>query len=162
QDQENMLKFYGRFSCVAAILAFGAVTARADLISNGGFEAGFTGWTVANQPGGSGSWFVQSGTSSPTSGFPVPAPPGGTNAAMTDQGGPGAHALIQSFTVPTGSPIVMLTFDWFVGNRPGSFFSPNSLDFTVTPNQQARVDILTSGAGAFDLGGSVVDNVFQT
>ena len=147
---------------IAAVLAAGASTAKADLIVNGGFESGFTGWTVTNQAGGSGNWFIQSGTLSPTSGFTVPAPPGPTHAAMTDQPGPGSHALIQSFTVPVGSPTVILSFDWFVGNRAGAFATPNSLDFTVSPNQQARVDILTAGAGAFDLGASVVDNVFQT
>jgi len=50
----------------------------------------------------------------------------------------------------------------FRGNRAGVYFAPNSLDFASAPNQQARVDILTAGAGAFDLGGAVVDNVFQT
>ena len=56
----------------------------------------------------------------------------------------------------------MLSFDLFRGNRAGVYFAPNSLDFNTVPNQQARVDILTAGAGAFDLGAAVVDNVFQT
>src|SRR5436189_277997 len=51
-----------------------ASTARADLISNGSFEGGFAGWTVADEPGGSGSWFIQTGTGSPMNGFPVPPP----------------------------------------------------------------------------------------
>ena len=48
------------------------------------------------------------------------------------------------------------------GNRANVYFDPNSLDFNTVPNQQARVDILTAGAGAFDLGAAVVDNVFTT
>jgi hypothetical protein len=78
---------------------------------------------------------------------------------MTDQGGSGSHALLQSFTVDPAS-IITLSFDLFVNNQaPTGFFTPASLDFNTIPNQQARVDILTAGAGAFDLGSSVVDNV---
>jgi hypothetical protein len=143
-----------------------SVAARADLVTNGGFESGFTGWTHVNETGSfpTGNWFVQSGTSSPVSGIPVPAPPGPTHAAMTDSGGPGSHALLQTFTIPTLTSSVVLTFDMFRGNRANVYFDPNSLDFNpvTIPNQQARVDILTAGAGAFDLGAAVVDNVFKT
>jgi hypothetical protein len=134
--------------------------ARADLITNGGFESGFAGWTVVNETGSSGNWFVQTGIFSPVNGFPVPAPPGGTNAAMTDQGGPGSHALLQPFTVDPSSAVT-LSFDLFVSNVAGTFSTPSSLDFNTIPNQQARVDILTAGAGAFDLGASVIDNVLD-
>ena len=147
---------------VLVCLVSTAATARADLISNGGFELGFTGWTVVNEAGSSGNWFVQSGTFSPTSGFAVPPPPGPTHAAMTDQSGPGSHALLQTFVVPGAQSSVVLSFDLFRGNQNGAYFNPNSLDFNTNPNQQARVDILTAGAGAFDLGAAVVDNVFQT
>jgi hypothetical protein len=58
-----------------------------NLLTNPSFEAGLSGWTVTNQPGSSGSWFAQTGTVSPMSGFTVPAPPDGTTAAMTDQSG---------------------------------------------------------------------------
>ena len=141
-----------------------SVAARADLITNGGFESGFSGWTHVNEAGSfpGSDWFIQSGTTSPLGVFTVPAPPGPTHAAMTDQGGEGAHALLQTFMVPIDSLSVMLSFDLFRGNRAGVYFDPNSLDFNTNPNQQARVDILTVGAGAFDLGAAVVDNVFQT
>jgi hypothetical protein len=142
------------------LAGLGIGTARADLITNGGFESGFTGWTTVNETGSfpAGSWFVQSGTTSPINGFPVPAPPGGIDAAMTDQSGAGSHALLQSFTVDPASTVT-LSFDLFVNNLASGFFTPASLDFNTIPNQQARVDILTAGAGAFDLGSSVVDNV---
>jgi hypothetical protein len=156
------MKQLTRIGALAPVLLMGAGLAHAGLISNGGFETGsLADWTAANQAGGSGSFFIQSGTGSPSNNFPVPAPPGGSFAAMTDQGGPGSHALLQSFTVDPGS-VVTLSFDLFRDNQAGAYFSPNSLDFTVNPNQQARVDILTSGAGAFDLGAAVLDNVFQT
>ena len=156
-------------SATTRLLTFGfagllstSVAARADLVTNGGFESGFTGWTHVDEAGSSGTWFIQSGTSSPASGIPVPAPPGPTHAAMTDQSAPGSHALLQTFTIPSLTSAVVLTFDMFRGNRAGVYFDPNSLDFNTVPNQQARVDILTAGAGAFDLGAAVVDNVFLT
>jgi hypothetical protein len=136
----------------------------AQLIVNGGFETGtFAGWTVVDQPGGSGSWFIQTGTLSPTSGFTVPPPPQGTFAAMTDQGSPGSHVLFQDFVVPLGVGNASLSFQRFIGNRAGDFSSPNTLDFGTSPNQQARVDIITTTANPFSVAaGDVLANVFQT
>jgi hypothetical protein len=136
----------------------------ASLILNGGFESGFTNWNVADETGGATSgWLIQTGTMSPLNMISVPAPPQGSQAAMTDAGGAGSHALYQSFTVASGSTVT-LAFDLFVGNQAGFFTpSPESLDFNVIPNQQARVDILsgtTSTANAFTLS-SVVDNVLD-
>ena len=114
-----------RFACLGPLLlAAWAVTgtARADLLTNGGFETGtFAGWTVTNQPGGSAGWFIQTGTSSPVNSFAAPAPPQGTHAAMTDDSAPGSHALLQSFTVAPGSKVT-LSFDLYVNNFAGGFF----------------------------------------
>jgi len=119
--------------CLAVLLLVFTVfsaTARADsqLITNGNFATGdFTGWTEADQAGGSGSWFVSSSTSSPISCFQTPGPPGSDSFyAVTDQSGPGA------------------------------------LDYTINPNQCARVDILTGTAGAFDTGAGVIENLYET
>ena len=137
-----------------------------ELITNGGFEVGFVGWTVVNQAGSfpGSTWFVQSGTSSPASAFPVPAPPGPTHAAMSDGLGPGSHVLFQNFLVPFGVTSASLSFDRFIGNRAGVFFAPSSLDYTVTPNQQARVDILIgTPSSEFSVAAAdVLANVFQT
>src|SRR5262249_52027099 len=109
------------------------------------------------------NWFIQTGTVSPISGFPVPPPPGPPNAAMTDQGGPGSHVLYQDFTVPFGVTGASLTFDRFIGNRDGGFFTPDTLDFSVSPNQQARVDLITTTANPFSVApGDVLLNVFRT
>ena len=107
---------------------------------------------------------LQTGTTSPVNGDPVPPPPGGTTAAMSDAQGPGSHVLSQSFTVTAPVLAAMLRFDVFVGNRATAFFSPNTLDFsTPTLNQQARVDILLGGAPAFSvLPADVLLNAFQT
>src|SRR5437660_5710084 len=147
------------------------VTQAANIVVNGGFEtnggagtSSFAGWSVVNQANGSGSWYAQTGTLSPLTSNAVQAPPEGAFAAMTDQQSPGSHALIQSFTVPVGGPIT-LSFSLYINNatnHPGPFVSPNSLDYTVTPNQQVRVDLLTNAAGAFDLGSAVLFNPFHT
>ena len=69
---------------LAALSYVFSTSAQAGLITNGGFESGFSGWTRANQLGSEGTFFVQTGTSSPVNGFSVQAPPEGSNAAMTN------------------------------------------------------------------------------
>jgi len=136
----------------------------ANIIANGDFEAGFTGWTRVDQTGGDGAFLLQTGTTSPVNGNSVPPPPGGSRAAMTDAEGPGSHVLYQNFIVPAAVPSAVLSFDAFVGNRDEAFFTPNSLDFsTPALNQQARVDILTSGSDPFSVAASdVLLTVFHT
>ncbi len=127
----------------------------APLLANGSFESGLTGWTVIDQADSSGSWFSQTSTSSPVNAFPVAAPSAGTFAAMTDQGGPGSHVLYQDFLVPTGVTAADLSFDYFISNQAG-FNTPDTLDFDVAPNQQARVDIITTAADPFSVAGADV------
>ena len=131
-------------------LSMSAVTA-APVITNGGFESGFTGWTLSDQAGGDGSFFIQSGAQTPLGGVPVPSPPEGSNAAMTDAGGPGAHVLYQDFVAMAGTAV--LNFELFILNDGGEFESPDSLQFDLTnaigeetQNQQVRVDILLASA----------------
>jgi hypothetical protein len=133
------------------------------LLTNRDFEAGsLAGWTVTNQAGGSGSWFADvPGTTTPLSGIATSAAggsPHGTTYAVSDQTGPGSHALRQSFTVGP-SPSVILTWDMFINNSDGGP-TGTGLDFLVVPTQVGRVDILSSIAGAFDVGAGVLDNCF--
>jgi len=148
----------------ATLLCALSAPAMAGLITNGGFESGFSSWTRTDQLGSEGTFFLQTGTTSPVNADPVPLPPGGTTAAMSDAQGPGSHVLTQSFTVTAPVIAAMLRFDVFVGNRANAFFSPSTLDFsTPTLNQQARVDILLGSAGAFSvLPADVLLNAFQT
>ncbi len=150
----------------SVILAGGlSFQAHGDLISNGGFESGFSDWTRLDQLGSDGTFHLQSGTTSPVNGDPVPAPPGGSTATMTDAQGPGAHVLYQLFTASSLVPPTTLDFDLFIGNRANAFFAPATLDFGTTAlNQQARVDILRGGADPFsvDPAADVLLNVFQT
>src|ERR1051325_2170419 len=102
-----------------AIVIVGAAVGNAEaanIVSNGGFESGFASWTRADQLGSDGTFFLQTGTSSPVNGDPVPAPPGGTTAAMSDAQGPGSHVLYQDIVIPAVVPSATLSFDVFVGN----------------------------------------------
>jgi len=137
------------------------------LIGNGGFEAGLASWSRADQLGSNGTFALQSGTTSPVNGTTVPAPPGGTHAAMTDAQGPGSHVMYQDFVVPA-TPVLsaQLQFSVFIGNRATAFFipSPPSLDFsTPTLNQQARIDILNGGTDPFSVSAiDVLATAYQT
>src|SRR5262245_21855801 len=126
---------------------------RFKLVTNGGFESNggansnsFTGWTVTDQVGGSGSFFAQTGTSKPTgfscSTFPtasVPNPPQGTFAAMTVQSERGSHILSQDVSIPVGATVQFNAVVYQNSDAP--FATPASLDYLVSPNQQARIDI---------------------
>jgi hypothetical protein len=139
-------------------------SAQAVLITNGGFEGGFTGWTHTDQAGSEGTFFLQSGTASPVNGDPVPPPPQGVRAAMTDAAGPGSHVLYQDFLVTAPITPTSVNFSLFVGNRAPEFDSPPTLDFsTPVLNQQARVDILASSSDPFSVtAADVLLNLFQT
>ena len=154
-------------STVAAVLLGLAATSTAQavpVISNGGFEAGLTSWTRVDQLGSEGTFLSQSGSLSPVNGNPVPPPPEGTRAAMTDAQGPGSHVLYQDFAATPGG--ATLSFALFIGNRADQFATPTppSLDFsTPALNQQARVDMLKSAADPFSVAaGDVLLNLYQT
>lgn len=151
--------FIGAAACVLG------TPVHAQLIVNGGFESGFTGWTRADQLGSDGTFHSQTGTSSPINGFAVPAPPEGAFAAMTDSGAGGSHVLYQDFVVPAG-PITLATvsFALYLNNAAGTYSNPATLDWaTPTLNQQARADLLSSSADAFSVAGAdVIQNLFQT
>jgi hypothetical protein len=138
----------------------------AGLIVNGGFESGFANWTRMDQFGSDGTFNAQTGTTSPSNGDPVPVPPEGLTAAMSDAQGPGAHVLYQDFVVPVGFGPADIRFALFIGNRADSFITPNptTLDFsTPVLNQQARVDLLLAGTDPFSVSPSdVLLNVYQT
>lgn len=160
----NTMRHLGMTCVVATALALTQAPAvsAAPLIMNGGFESGFSGWTRADFLGSDGTFFLQSGTTSPSSATTVPAPPGGTTAAMSDAQGPGSHVLYQDFVAVAQQSV--LNFDLFVGNRADRFATPASLDWTTpTLNQQARVDILRAGADPFSVSAAdILLSVFQT
>jgi hypothetical protein len=144
-----------------------------NLVVNGDFEQNgglaksvFTGWTVFNEVGGSGSWYAQMGTK-PVPGVQdcapstvVPEPPSGF-AAMTTQSNPGSHILYQDVAIPSGASSVKLSFDLYL-NSSSEFAVPPTLDYLGAPNQQFRVDLLDPSAPVMDAGAGVLASLFQT
>lgn len=158
---------------LAVGIAVGVVsmpTLGGELIANGGFESGFSGWTRADQIGSEGTFQLQTGDFSPVNLDAVPSPPAGSSAAMTDAAGPGSHVLYQDFVVNASG--ALLHFELFVGNRADRFAIPpsGSLAFDLTSqtgaqtqNQQARVDILMGGTDPFSVAaGDMLLNVLLT
>lgn len=148
----------------ALACALGAPARAQQLISNGGFESGLASWTVLNQVGSGGTFTAQSGTTTPINGFTVPAPPEGTQAALTDADSGGSHVLYQDFVVPTGIGGGSVGFSLFVNNGDTTFRTPATLDWaTPTPNQQARVDLLTATSDPFSVAaGDVLLSLYRT
>jgi hypothetical protein len=151
-------------SLLGAALALVGPAAAQQLVTNGGFEAGFTGWTRANQVGSTGNFLDQTGTGSPLTGQVVQPPPQGLHAAMTDGAGPGAHVLYQDIVIPGSVPGASIQFSLFIHNTATAFTTPATLDFaTPALNQQARVDQLSAAADPFSVaGGDIFQNLFQT
>ena len=153
---------------LVAILISGASSV-GQVILNPGFEDDpnlLNPWVVVDWSGGSGSWFVQTSVNSPMSGYPVPAPPEGVQAAMSDQTGPGSHLLYQDITIPANRPgssfTYALSLDLFVGDRSGGWVVIPTLDPLAGPNQHVRIDIMDPNAPLFDVSGGVWSNLYLT
>lgn len=156
-------------SCLAALPLFAA---EPNLVVNGGFEqnggAGtkqLTGWTIVEQAGGSGSWYVQTGD------FPMPAsercssesvqrPPSGF-AAMTNMSYKGSHVLYQDVAIPPAGGKVTLAYDLFISSLK-SYYTQPTLDYLLIPNSQFRADIMDPSAPVDDTGSGVLMNVYQS
>jgi hypothetical protein len=128
--------------CATALL--GAATANANnLIVNGGFETGtFSPWVETDQPGGSGSFYVQQyGQGTPLNGFATPTQStGGTYFASTDQFGPGSHTISQAFNA-TGTGTYSLSFDAYVSDLSGQAPVGTGLDYNNSPNQHSEIEL---------------------
>ncbi len=155
-------------SIVLALVGLGSVFAvkaqAVQLITNGDFETGtFAGWTELDQAAGSGSIFISApGANAPLSGFTTaPNGAGGNFYAVSDQTGPGAHVLVQSFTVPAGATSVTLTYQMFVNDYDAGP-TVGTLDYTQPVIEFGTVDILKAGANAFSTApADVVVNEYQ-
>jgi len=154
--------------CIAAVIAASAAInvplQATEVLLNGDFESGFSGWQRADQAGSDGTFFLQTGLLSPLNEDPVPAAPQGTNSAMSDSFGPGSHILWQDFTILGATTQTILSFELFIGNRAQVFATPNppTLDFGINaPNQQVRVDVLSATSDPFSLTAPLL-NVYQS
>jgi len=151
---------------LSSFLLTSNATAAVELITNGGFETGdFTGWTSTDLLPGSGNFSVDTvGSTTPISGQTTAGNANGGNFyAVSDQTGPGTHAIEQTFVIPVAATRLILSFDMFVNNQSagGTIIDPAGLTHQAgVPNQHGRVDILSAGSAAFDTGAGVLQNLF--
>lgn len=103
-------------------LLLGLGSARADqLIVNGSFETGLTGWLTGNN--GDGGFFATSGTVTPlTYNSTVGASSGNTYALSDDYSGSQTSYLRQFFTTPSSFQTATLSFAMFVNDIYGADF----------------------------------------
>src|SRR5262249_22019468 len=132
-------------------------------IVNGGFEAGTaSGWTVFNAPDSGGPGFqVYSGPGS--QGSALAAPPEGTFAAYDNHGGAGTYVLYQDVTLTAGQTHTLSLQVYYDNQFSQGFLTPDTLDYRAGPNQQFRIDVMTTGADLLSTSpGDVLLNVFRT
>ncbi len=141
----------------------GGTQVSSNVVRNGTFEVfdlakekgNLSGWQTFDQRDSRGQWNPQAGTSTPLSGQPIKAPPGGNFAVVLDQpdiapmlgssalgysidGNPlrfdtvkkfeGMHALYQDFIIPPKAQRVTLTFALYIDNTAFGAYSDTLLD----------------------------------
>jgi hypothetical protein len=104
---------------IFGILVFAATANAGQLLTNGSFESGFSSWVVTDNTTDGSSWFVNTGLFTPLNGYATPGATDGTHYAVTDQNGPGSHALTQTFLNPLGTTSAILSLDIFVNDVYG-------------------------------------------
>ena len=136
---------------VFAVLALAVPGGATEMISNGGFESGdTTGWFLADSIDSPWSFSVTDGSASPLTGNPTAGPASGAFYAVSDQYGPGEHALYQFFTVPLQFTQITLSFDMFV----------NDWSTPPTPQIGGSADLLLSTANPFT--GVILDTFYSS
>lgn len=139
--------------------------AGAAIVTNGDFEPGsLSGWLHADSPVvSSDSWFVYSGTTSPSFNVPIAAPPQGLYAAVTDQGGPGRRILYQDVAVRQTAVAQLSAFVYYRDSPGATLTSPPNLDYMGAANQQYRFDVVRPAAAVDSVSSSdVLATLFQT
>ena len=138
-------RWVARLSVVAVVAALAGAPATASaqvapVLRNGGFESGTLEQWLTSERGEPGDgWSAATGTVSPVSQFPIPAPPRGSWQAVVDQTDRGSHVLYRDIDV-TGELGLVLTL-WY-RNRAARFITPRTLGPFVRPNQQLRIDLI--------------------
>jgi hypothetical protein len=156
------------FGAVASIALIAPGGAGAATVVNGSFETGsLAGWQVVNTPPPpeeSGSWFAYTGTTPPIGEGPIPAPPVGTFAAISAQGGPGTHILYQDIALEPQYKHQLSMFVYYNSAATLATPSPNTLSSAFPPaNQQYRVDVMKPTAALDSVApGDILATVFAT
>jgi hypothetical protein len=148
---------YAALLLASAVALIAPLGANAATVVNGNFETGnLTGWQIQTL-GGSGDWAVYSG-----SGGAGP-PPQGTYAAQTTQFGPGTRFLYQDIALEPGFTHSLSMLVYYLCLAPLATPPSGTLDYTVSPNQQYRIDVMKPSASLSSVSPSdILLNVFQT
>jgi hypothetical protein len=149
-------------AAVVALSAGRAELGAQELIVNGGFETNdFTGWLAQVWPTSAGDVIVHEGLTSPITGLPVPGPRSGAHYALAHQGGPGAYAISQSFTIAGPLASAVLRFSLSAANRaPATIIGPDFFPFGP-PNQYVSVDLFAGIVDGFAPHAGALQHFFQ-
>lgn len=141
-----------------AAMLFSA-NAMADLV-NGNFENGLTGWTATNE-GSAAAIQTAIGTTTTSAGTIAPSPTA-NRYVYTSQTGPGRSILTQPFVVQGG--VNKVFFDLAINNNASYYnLTPDSIEYSGAPNQQARFEILKPGASRTTVDpADIIVSAFQT
>jgi hypothetical protein len=136
-----------------------------NLLRNGGFEEGMSGWTTIER--GLGAFAAHQSGPAPHSGLPAPAAREGRFQALLDQRGAGSHLLFQDVAVPEAG--AYLSCELYLHNAAGEFVVGPGLRFEAgdaagaqLANQHVRVDLLDPTAMPHDVGAGVWRNLLLT
>lgn len=162
RGRSGQLRMAAAVAGAAGVLCALPGLASAAKVVNGGFETGsLSGWTEQNEAGSAGTWLTYTGTSSPLSGHPIPAPPQGSFAAITDQTDAGSSILYQNVKLARKQRHVLTVVLYY--QSYAAIDAPPTLDYTAGPNQQYRVDVMKSSSPAFSMASSdILKNVLAT
>lgn len=133
---------------VAALVASAlcSASAAAATVTNGGFESGFDGWTIADAPGSLGQWLTTADTELPISGNTALAPANGM-AAVVDQDDTTSSVLYQDIKLEPEANH-QLSFNYWYDNQEGAWLIPDPLGFQIPDDavQMIRIDLTRPGS----------------
>lgn len=128
--------------CALAMLLVAPSAGAQELLTNGGFESGLAGWTRQVWAGSNGDLRAVGAGPGFSSGLAQVGPRTGASYALTDQSGPGAYSLLQSFTLSATPTAATLQFalsvtSYATPTAAGTDFNP----MAGSARQFARVDL---------------------
>jgi hypothetical protein len=174
-ERNGAWRRYLAMASVLACVALAPTEATAATVVNGDFETGnLQGWG-ASYVTGFGNWYAYKGTTAPIqddqgkrSPAPVPAPPQGNFAAISDQLNPDTLVLYQDINLVAGAKHQLSLQTFYSSRNPLAVPTPETLstDEAVIgkqPNQQYRIDLMRPEAALESIDpADVLRTIFRT
>ena len=148
------------FALGVSLLSFASVAGAQQLITNGGFEAGFTGWGSATDGNGCASNHIQgsSGTA-PVSGYGVQGPNSGAAYALTDQFCNSYQGVWQDFAFSGSASSATLSYAMFL-NTHTAYQNCDGALTNYGCNEFASIDIVRQGNPFSTTASDIIFNAF--